>query len=335
MFGDFFQGGTIGAVTGGFDFVNSDLPLAGGSRRVKIAEHNKAVPTDRIYFLYHHFHNAIDVTRFPAAGTPISNSYSLDRFTIGFEKTWDCNNWSAELRMPFTGGFDLVDIGPGGPGAADFRMATEHVGDLSLILKRVLFSNSKYAVAGGIGVNLPTGSDVEGSFIRLAQPVTYRVNNDAVHLLPYLGFVAAPRDDWFAHGFIQFDFATDGNRVSLTNAGGTTSGTVNEQNLLYLDLSVGRWLHRQPNNCWWRGTALLGEIHYTHSLQSVDTFPIANFASFGNFLGDLRVTNATIGLHVEMTECTSLRFGGVFPLSSQTNQRLFDSEVQAALIRKF
>ena len=35
------------------------LATAGGSARAKISEHNKALPVDRIYANYNHFHNAV------------------------------------------------------------------------------------------------------------------------------------------------------------------------------------------------------------------------------------------------------------------------------------
>ena len=40
----------------------ADIPLAAGGRRMKISENNKALPMDRIYFNFNHFHNVVDTT---------------------------------------------------------------------------------------------------------------------------------------------------------------------------------------------------------------------------------------------------------------------------------
>ena len=78
-----------------------DLPLAGGSRRLKVSENNKPIPMDRIYFNYSHFEGAINVQ--PNLINP-SNSQALpiDRYIMGFEKTF-FDGWSSvEVRMPLT-----------------------------------------------------------------------------------------------------------------------------------------------------------------------------------------------------------------------------------------
>jgi hypothetical protein len=52
MMGDFFSGESIAVQTNAIveNFVLGDLPVAGGSRNTKVAEHNRAIPTDRVYF---------------------------------------------------------------------------------------------------------------------------------------------------------------------------------------------------------------------------------------------------------------------------------------------
>ena len=65
-------------------------------------EHARALPTDRVFFLYNHFHNAL---RLQTQNT--STTDNVDQFTFGFEKTSDDGQWSFELRMPFSGGADL------------------------------------------------------------------------------------------------------------------------------------------------------------------------------------------------------------------------------------
>ncbi|HID75026.1 MAG TPA: hypothetical protein EYP56_03415 [Planctomycetaceae bacterium] len=61
MFGDFFgQSGQLAvSYYGEHDVLNVDIPPAGGARRMKVAEDNKAVTMDRVYFVYNHFQNAL------------------------------------------------------------------------------------------------------------------------------------------------------------------------------------------------------------------------------------------------------------------------------------
>ena len=48
--------------------IGADVCPGGGARRVKIAENNKALPMDRVYFSYNHFQNALQGASF--LGTP-------------------------------------------------------------------------------------------------------------------------------------------------------------------------------------------------------------------------------------------------------------------------
>jgi hypothetical protein len=65
MFGDFFAGGmqlavsTPAAPTAG----TFDLPLAGGTQRLKVSENNSALVQDRFELLYNHHQNALDGSR--------------------------------------------------------------------------------------------------------------------------------------------------------------------------------------------------------------------------------------------------------------------------------
>ena len=144
------------SLTGDFDVGSAvvDLPLAGGSRVFKIAENNRPLPTDRIYFVYNHFHNALDVQS-PMAVIP-EESFSIDRYTLGIEKTFGCGCWSAELRLPVTSDFDFA-----GPGAS---VEGGHLGDLAVVLKRAAAQHharssaesSRHARLRGLPVRRPS-----------------------------------------------------------------------------------------------------------------------------------------------------------------------------------
>ena len=147
-FGDNFIGGDMIAQTG-IAAVRLDLPLAAGSRRAKIADHNKAYPVDRVFVNYHHFHNAQTFTR-----PGVFDSDNIDRFTFGFEKTFDCGQASIEMRLPFADRVTRDD--------ADFELRGGNVGNLAVILKRLMYESDRFALAYGLGVDIPTGSDVRG-----------------------------------------------------------------------------------------------------------------------------------------------------------------------------
>jgi hypothetical protein len=337
MFGDVFGSLTVSAMTGA-DFVVSDLPLAGGSRRVKVAEHNRALPTDRVYFLHHHFHNAIRTDRAPAMGLPtvVSLGSPVDQYTIGFEKTFDCGNWSVEARMPFVNDFEIRSASPAAPLISDFEILGGEIGNLSVIVKRLLYTTCDAALAAGLGINTPTGSDVTGTLPITVPSVMYRVRNDAVHLQPFVALTASPSDEFFYHAFAQIDFATNGNRIDAVDGlGGMDSGVVNDQTLAYLDVGAGYWLYQNPCSDYWTGVAAVAELHYTTTLQDADSVPLfGGTLDFGNAAGRFSVLNVTAGIHAEVTEQTSLRVGGVFPLDEE-DDRFFDSEIQVSLIRRF
>jgi hypothetical protein len=336
IFGDILSSGQLSAQTN-FNFVTADIPLSSGARRTKIAEHNKALTDDRAFFLFHHFENAVGFTRAPGPNTPpISfTDRSIDRYTIGVERSLAEGLWSIEVRMPFTSGVNIQENSPALPAQPDFQLFSGQVGDISVALKHQLYEDDTLGIAAGLGVTAPTGSDVQG-FLPFAAPAAaqFRISNDAIHLLPFIGFVTTPSERCFAHGFLQVDVPTNGNRVIATNGvGGLATGRLNESTLLYLDGSIGYWLHQDPTRRWMRGVAVSGELHYTRSLQSADSMPFFN-GVFGDGDGRVEFLNGTIGLHCALTAGTSVRVAAVLPLLGGV-RRSFDAEAQAAIIRQF
>jgi len=326
MMGDFFsQGGQVSFA--GNLAATSALPLAGSGRRAKIAENNKALPMNRYYFMYHHFHNALDVLQ--TAPGPFAQSHSVDRYTIGLERTFLDDLWSVDVRMPFAGAHQLSSAG--------FNVEGGSVGDLTVALKRLLAVGENGSLAAGLGINTPTGSDVTG----LAVTTNFTVNNQAVHLAPYVGVLHVPNDQLFWHGFLQLDIPTSGNRVDFVDttvpASGTI-GTITDQTLLHVDLSAGYWLYRAASASVVTGLALMAEFHYTTTLSDADvvTSPTiaGNILQFGNTLGHVDVMNITAGVHTELFNNTTLRVSGVFPLQNNA-ERPFDAEVAVSVNRYY
>ena len=323
MLGDFFnQAGQIQATDN--LTTASDLALAGGGYRLKVAENNKALPMNRCYFMYNHFHNALEAdTNIAAPGSEFSSH--VDRYTIGLERTFRDDLWSVDLRIPFAASQQFNSGGLAIEGGS--------VGNLQVTLKRLLALGDYGAVAAGLAIDAPTGSDVTGQFTT----TSFTMHNQAVHLAPYIGFLRAADDRLFCQGFLQLDVPMNGNQVDYTDTvfPPGTFGTFTEQTLLYADISAGYWLCRNPYANVITGLASILEFHYTTTLSDADVVAgsvatLPQTYQFGNLLGHVDVTNVTVGLHSEWFGNTTLRVAGVFPLHNNI-ERPFDAEVVVSL----
>lgn len=320
MFGDSL--GLAGQVFLGASFTPgltpyADIPLAGGSRRVKIAENNRLMPTDRVYLQYNHFHNALE--RWDAAAGP--GVGSLDQYTLGIEKTFLEGLWSCEVRMPFTGAYRAEN--PGTQQIPGLGLSSSHYGNLAVIVKRHLCAGPWWALGGGMGVDIPIGSDVQG----FLDGTPFAIDNEAVHLLPFGAAAIRPTERLFGQAFLQVDVPLNGNRVVLDN---TPIGELTEQTLLYLDAAIGYWVYQNPCAKWVTGLAGVVEVHYTTPLQDADVFSGTvgtQTLGVGNVWNRMDVVNLTMGLHAEFGPGCSLGVGGVVPLDDRPD-RLFDAEVQ-------
>jgi hypothetical protein len=299
---------------------SGDIPLAGSCGRLDIADNNKPVTMDRVFVLYNHFQNALD-SELGAS----SRTFSVDRCTLGFEKAFLDGQWSIEMRLPISSRVDVAV----GPLDSSFSMAEgERVGNLAVILKRMLYETEDTAIAAGIGIDTPTGGDVEvfgGS---------YNVHNDATHCVPYIGMLRT-RGRFFYQGFLDVDVPLNGDRIDVIDS--MTMGLFTEQTLMHLDLSGGYWLYHNPGARRLTGLAALTEFHYTTALNDTDVVGIEDRQSgiiFENRRGRMSLASMTIGLHADWANNTTFRVGTVFPLSTGLD-RTFDAEIQAQYERRF
>ncbi len=351
MFGDIvLRGGVLTALETDVAAVSTavttaDLPLAGGVRGLLVAEHNKALPVDRIYFNYNHYRHPIEqVTTTSLPVTVVGNKLSLDRYTCGWEQTFHDGCSSLEIRLPLAS-LPSLSFDVSAPAVNDnVSMVCGDVGNVSLIFKRIVYENCDNVLSAGLGVEVPTGSDASAIIGR----TRYDVHNDAVHLAPFVALMQTPNDLVFRHAFIQLDVPTNGNRVSFTGLepGGAVGsyGKYNEQNLLHFNVSGGVWLLRDKCRPLCTGVAALAELHYTTTLQGPDVVtgsrlipvlgPDTATFTYGSRLTNLNVVNATTGVHVELANDTNLRVAGVFPLTSAPS-RYFDAELSVQLSRKY
>src|SRR5262245_41624217 len=109
------------------------LPIAGGGSRVgKISENDSPIPRDRVFFSYNHFENVFQISETPQTppGPRVLRQEPIDRYTLGFEKTFFDGWTSVELRMPFVGTIDtqLTTVG----------YTSGNIGNLTAVLKSLV-----------------------------------------------------------------------------------------------------------------------------------------------------------------------------------------------------
>lgn len=314
------------------------MPIAGGGSRIgKISENDSPIPQDRVFFSYNHFQNVFEISETPLSppGPSVLRQEPIDRYTMGFEKTFFDGWTSVELRMPFQGSIDaqLSSVG----------YSSGNIGNLTVVLKSLAYMDDATAVGVGVAIETPTGSD---TFTRLGDN-RLQFRNEATHFLPYIGFVWSPGDPrwgWgsglFFSGYAQIDINAAGNSIDVlgpNNVPVSSFGKLTDQNLGFLDIAAGYWLFRDPDAERFTGLAVVSELHYTTALQDVDRISgNLNGSSFTlNATGNrFDVLNGTIGIQALMFEASSLRVAGVFPIGDE-NRRLFDSEVQVQFNRRF
>lgn len=356
MFGDFYFGST--EVDFGFqqnEFVAAteeelllitqgqhDLPLGGGATRMNPAENNSALPQQRLFFMHNYYHGSADgIGNDGTITTPnlfgqvsvlntSGRSQSFDRYTIGMEHLLKNDGASIGLRMPFTSRFEYEED--------PFAARTGVRGNLNVFVKSLVYRSESTAIATGLGFDLPTGSDAEGRIFQ----TTYRIENEAVHVQPFLGVLATPTEVWFVHGFLSGDFALSDNPIIVDGPLGPSGriGSLENQNLLHVDMGGGLWFVHNPHARTVTGVAGILELHYTTTLDDANAVT-ANLMrtmpplterltlTFGNLNGRVDVLNLTAGVHIALGDNVTLRFGAVTPLVQEDSQ--FDVELQSSL----
>ena len=313
MFGHFYQ-------TGWYSLSpwSGDLPLGAACGRLSVVDNNKALTQDRIYLAYNHFHNAFETMSLTsvlaASGSRVERS-SIDRFTLGIEKTLFDGLWSVEARLPFANGPDFAEEFDA---SLSQNVVSGDMGNLSVILKRMLWVGESACLAAGMGLETPTGSNAAVRRNISHQSTDYlevlTVHDQAIYLVPYVGLLVAPSDGSFFQGFLQVNVPTCGNAVDYlyqTSAFSTVDrlGVLTPPTLLHVDFSVGRWLYRaECPRCGGRGgLAAVAEFHYVTALSDVDAMggvyavPLRT-QSADDLQFRQQVADLTVGLHVAIPQ---------------------------------
>ncbi|HBE69385.1 MAG TPA: hypothetical protein DDW52_14660 [Planctomycetaceae bacterium] len=299
-----------------------DFPTAASFGGMRVSENNVAMPQDRLWVTYNHQHNA-----FARPGGDLH----LDRFTFGVEKTFFDGSSSIEVRLPVA-----ASIEPNGQLTSSTIYGGGSFGNLSMILKHVLWGTDSCAIAAGLAVEAPSGSQSFALDATLGQVfVTHDPN--AVYLTPFLGMQREINDVWFANGFLQVEVPTGGDRlITQVGAGQADTFYLNQPTWLQIDLGVGAWLFA-PSDQDPTGLALINELHISSALSQPDRFDALPgggtpniFVNSGETIDTL--VNYTTGLHAALQNQWSLRTGISVPLLTQ---RIFDTEIMVQVNRSF
>jgi hypothetical protein len=171
------------------------VPAVQGSR---ISEDESPRPYDRVYLNFNYFDDVNDALNRRLGNT--IHDIQVYRETLGVEKTCLDGNASIGLRLPL----DTLRAGSLDPTLG--KNSTD-IGDLTAIVKYAVLNDCETGntLCVGLAATFPTGP-------RTFADSNITVFHDTV-LQPYAGYICNS-GDFFVHGFIGFDVATDPNDVS-------------------------------------------------------------------------------------------------------------------------
>ncbi len=274
---------------------------------VKIAEGESPRPMTRAFYRFNYYNN-VENSRVLDPGDRARNA-DLYRNTFGFEQALFDNTLSIGLRVPFNTldvqGADPL-VGPGGVLPATRSYTSTHFGNLTAIIKALLWEDRETGsvLSGGVTVSFPTASS--------------RTVNPGMSTLtfaqPYVGYIVQ-RGDFYVQGFSS---------VTLPIASPQSI-------VLFNDIGAGYYAYRDASP-----TALLTavvptlEFHVFTPLKQTD--PGANV--FGT-VDDTRlhdIVNVTAGSTFEFSHRTTVGAGVAFPL---TGPHPFDVEALLQLNTRF
>lgn len=194
--------------------------------RTTVATNGVVRTTNRLFFDYAIVNNAL----------PTSRAESIDRFTMAWERTFGEGHFSLEGRITMAAALDnriILETGAG-PSQTEF-------GNMLLVAKQELYVADTGVVSGGLGMSLPTGSDVNVD--DLAGKRLLELDNEAIHFKPFIAGIWVPDHHWFFQGFLEYDIAGGTNRASLNldGYGLQKVGRYRDASHLMFDVQAGYW----------------------------------------------------------------------------------------------
>jgi hypothetical protein len=298
-------------------------PGSGGGASVgrqKIGENTSPLPRDRVFVNYSYFDN-----------TSIFNGVNVSRVTPGFEKTFIDDMMSFEARFPFASTLDSDILQAGGTNTDEIEF-----GNVTMYLKALLWQGGRrgrndLSISSGIGMTLPTADDVR--VLNAAGNPLVVVENESIHVLPFVGALYTPNSRLFTQAFVQLDLDTNGNTVEAINfANGNLgrAGIANDTTFLFADVGVGYWVHQSNDpNALVRGVAPTLEMHYNRSLNDADVIVSGPFR-VGDFAENIEVFNAVAGVNLNCRHDVIVTAGYTVPIGGGADQQ-FDGEFRLIL----
>jgi hypothetical protein len=303
-------------VIGGIDGTGSGAAVLGTT---KLAENGSPLPRDRVFFNYSMFDD-----------TSLIGGQDVNRFSPGFEKTFGDELYSVEMRFPFAATInpDLIVSGDG--------LTTDDAvfGNIATVFKALLYQTETIGYSAGIQVTAPTAPALTVSLANGTRLLA--VDNESVHLMPFVGMLHTPNDRFFSQAFVQVDVDANGNPVSINpqvqGQNLVPIGRLSEATYLYADLSVGYWLHRCADSHL-TGIAPTIELHYNTTLETSESIRTESFL-VGDRLQQVSNLNLTLGCYFEFVEDNSLVVGYTAPIGNSADHQ-FDGELRAFFTHRF
>jgi len=297
---------------------------------VKLAENVSPMPRDRVFFNMSYFHNSFFSQNVRA---------DINRFMPGFEKTFFDGFTSIEIRTPFAATLDSTQSYDASAGTGITSYRNIEWGNMSVIFKGLIAETETSALTGGIMVQCPTAQAVRIKSVGQDQELAAGndlvfVDNQSVHVMPFVGFIWAPTNRLFTQTLLQIDVDTNGNpayaNVLLTDnikQAGNYAGRLTYPTYMYLGLSAGYWVYKNNSrSAWLTGIAPLLEMHYNQSLTNYDVICQPGF-QLGEDPGSLSLFNGMTGVNFEWGTRSTLTFAYVSPIGGGTD-RWFDGEAR-------
>lgn len=316
MMGDFFGGGTSRVVISEQEFFAPD-PAAGGVvvGRQKLSENTSPIPRDRVFLNYSYFDN-----------TPLApGGVNVNRITPGFEITLFNDNASIEARFPMASTLSS-DIQVTGSTFSGTDYSHGEFGNITLFYKHVLWEGRTALISAGVGTALPTADDL--TFSTFGTPALV-VQNESVHLLPFIGGAYVPNQRLFAQWIVQVDTDLNGQPVQFDGVQGPTQGRLQDRTYLFASGSVGYWMFYNPNaTSGLTGLAPMAELHLNQSLTRGDSVSsgIDTIGAPQHFT----LFNAVLGGTAQFGQNVTLHGGYAFPIGGGRDAQ-FDGEFRLML----
>ncbi len=354
MFGDFGGFSGIG-IAGG---VKIPFTEPGRGIRFSVADNQSPMPQQRVYFNYQYLHNNFTTLSFDAnqpQGFDIIQStkqFDSHRFLFGMEHLVLYGAASIQFQVPFANSLGSDIVGQSAvDGPAPGEQDTE-LGNISLILKGVLYRDCWSTLSVGLGIDLPTAEDVSLSFVTTGERL--EIENQTVLLHPFVGLLYTPNPVWFFQAFAQASLPVGTNDSTYAAGGAVNSFEIDPRSLLRLNGSAGAWLYQACHCCRCcerccpcceptiKGVAAMTELHYTTKIEHGQDFEIVAPGPDNNLFVDtttpLDYLNLTLALQVACRNNTAVRAGVVLPLLGggvDPSDQPFDWEFQLQVNRFF